>query len=98
MYKLRLKKAYVRMSKTAVVILHGSGWLGGDQGPKDGHSEPTWFHIANATGICENGEGKSHAKAMMIAHLVNFFTDLLGMIRDESVQKIWNDYDNPVAD
>lgn len=34
---------------------------------------------------------------MVLAHLVNFFTDFLSVICDEGIQKIWYDYNDPVA-
>lgn len=36
-------------------------------------------------------------RMVITAHLVNFFADLLGVICDESIQKIRYDYDDPVA-
>lgn len=33
----------------------------------------------------------------MTAYLEDFFTNLLGMIGDESIQEVWYDDDDPVA-
>lgn len=36
-------------------------------------------------------------RTRVIAHLEYFFADLLGVIGDESIQKVWYDYDDPVT-
>ena len=60
-------------------------------------SEPNWFHIASATGICgEEPFEKPAARVMVVSHLVNLEAHFQRVVVDKTIQEETADSQNPI--